>query len=102
MGSIDRASKAYRALIDEHNATGEVHLYLACCYFLLQMNDEADEQANKGPTCPLKNRLLFHLAHRKNDESKLMMYLQVLTDEREDQLSLAAMHYLRKIGRAHV
>ena len=43
----------------------------------------------------LKNRLLFHLAHKIDDQDKLMMRHQALTDTQEDQLSLAAIHYLR-------
>jgi hypothetical protein len=65
----------------------------------------------------LQNRLLFHLAHKLNDENKLMIYHQKLTDDMEDQvqshlqhacssfkctltvrpiqLSLASIHYLR-------
>eukprot|EP00961_Rhodomonas_salina_P187067 2526055-Rhodomonas_salina.1 len=40
--------------------------------------------------CPagrLQNRLLFHLAHKLNDENKLMIYHQKLTDDTEDQTS---------------
>jgi intraflagellar transport protein 56 len=43
----------------------------------------------------LKNRLLFHLAHKFGDEKKLMEQHQQLEDVLEDQLSLAAIHYLR-------
>uniref|UniRef100_A0A7S4HAM1 Intraflagellar transport protein 56 n=1 Tax=Guillardia theta TaxID=55529 RepID=A0A7S4HAM1_GUITH len=43
----------------------------------------------------LQNRLLFHLAHKRGDENKLMIYHQKLTDDTEDQLSLASIHYLR-------
>jgi intraflagellar transport protein 56 len=43
----------------------------------------------------LQNRILFHLAHKFNDESKLMRFHRNLTDSPEDQLCLAAIHYLR-------
>jgi len=49
----------------------------------------------QGPSTKLQTRILFHVAHKFNDESKLMMYHQQLTDSTEDQLSLAAIHYLR-------
>ncbi|CAN0268995.1 unnamed protein product, partial [Ectocarpus sp. 13 AM-2016] len=49
----------------------------------------------KGPECALKNRLLFHVSHKLLDENKLMTYHQKLSDTNEDQLSLAAIHYLR-------
>ena len=58
-------------------------------------HQEAEEKGLQGPACPLQNRLLFHLAHRLNDENKLMMHHQKLADTTLDQLSLASIHYLR-------
>jgi intraflagellar transport protein 56 len=49
----------------------------------------------QGPRSPLQTRILFHCAHKQNDESKLMQYHQQLTDSIEDQLSLASIHYQR-------
>lgn len=63
-----------------------VHLYLACCYFFLGMNQEADDEALKGPSCKLQNRLLFHLSQKFNDEKRLMGYHQSLQDVIEDQV----------------
>jgi hypothetical protein len=40
-----------------------------------------------GPSGRLQNRLLFHLAHKLNDENKLMIYHQKLTDDTEDQVT---------------
>ena len=59
------------------------------------MFSEAQAAATKGPEGPLQTRLLFHCAHRLNDENKLMTYHQKLSDSKEDQLSLAAIHYAR-------
>lgn len=53
------------------------------------------QEAHKGPDGGLKSRLLFHLAHRMNHESKLLMYHSKLSDTQEDQLSLAAIHFMR-------
>ena len=50
------------------------HLYKACCYYALLNFDEAKREAVKGPDCPLQNRLMFHIAHKKNDEKNLMTY----------------------------
>lgn len=71
------------------------HTYAACCFFYLAEYKVAEEHALKGPSSKLQTRILFHVAHKFNDESKLMMYHQQLTDSTEDQLSLAAIHYLR-------
>mmetsp|Transcript_65802 Transcript_65802/g.129159 ORF Transcript_65802/g.129159 Transcript_65802/m.129159 type:complete len:629 (-) Transcript_65802:161-2047(-) len=43
----------------------------------------------------LRTRLLFHLSHKVDDQEKLMLRHQELSDTQEDQLSLAAIHYLR-------
>ena len=44
---------------------------------------------------PLQTRILFHCAHKLNEENKLMTYHQQLTESIEDQLSLASIHYQR-------
>jgi intraflagellar transport protein 56 len=48
-----------------------------------------------GPKGRLQNRLLFHLAHKFGDESQVIHFHKSLQNIVEDQLSLAAMHYLR-------
>ncbi|KOX71475.1 Tetratricopeptide repeat protein 26 [Melipona quadrifasciata] len=68
---------------------------LACCYFYLGMYPEAQKILEDAPHSKLKNRLLFHLAHKMGNEAKLMEYHHMLEDVIEDQLSLASIHYLR-------
>jgi len=68
--------------------------------YFLQMYKQAESEAEQCNSdddnlVRLKNRLLFHIAHKHNEENKLMTYHQKLTDTKEDQLSLAAIHYLR-------
>ncbi|GLD96465.1 hypothetical protein PINS_up005148 [Pythium insidiosum] len=53
------------------------------------------KKATMGPAGALQNRILFHCAHKLGDEDKLLVYHQQLTSSKEDQLSLAAIHYLR-------
>eukprot|EP00607_Mallomonas_marina_P009965 CAMPEP_0182419776 /NCGR_PEP_ID=MMETSP1167-20130531/4144_1 /TAXON_ID=2988 /ORGANISM="Mallomonas Sp, Strain CCMP3275" /LENGTH=550 /DNA_ID=CAMNT_0024594863 /DNA_START=147 /DNA_END=1799 /DNA_ORIENTATION=- len=95
LGNFRRAEEAYKQLLFEHDVKPIVNLYLACCYFFEQMFEEAEAAAEKGPNDPLKNRLMFNIAHRMTDENKLMKYHQMLRDSKDDQLSLAAVHYLR-------
>jgi intraflagellar transport protein 56 len=95
LGNYRRAEDAYKELIEDHDPPPEVHLFLSCCYYFQQMYDEAEIESMKGPNSPLKNRLLFNVAHRKGDEDKLMAFHQNLRDKKDDQLCLAAMHYLR-------
>ena len=40
-------------------------------------------------------KVLFHTAHKRNDESAMMEQHQKVTDSVEDQLCLAAIQYLR-------
>ena len=95
LGNFRRAEEAYRTLIEDHSVPPQVYLYLSCCYFFQQMYDEAQSAADKGPNEPLKTRLMFNIAHRKGDETSLMQFHQNLRDKKEDQLCLAAVHYLR-------
>jgi intraflagellar transport protein 56 len=95
LGNFRRAEDAYKELLDAHDVSLEVHLFLACCYFYQQMYEEADKEAQKGPTCPLKNRILFNVSHRLGDETRLMDYHHNLKDDKFDQLCLAGVHYLR-------
>lgn len=95
IGDFQRALAAYTEVWDGVDPPQETHLYIACCQYYLQMYAEAEEEATEGPNCPLKMRVLFHVAHKMNNEQKLMEYHQQLTDTKEDQLCLAAIHYLR-------
>ena len=95
LGSFKRAEDAYKELLNAHDVGREIYLYIAACYFFQQMYEEAEREALRGPDIPLKTRLLFNIAHRTADEAKLMESHQQLKDQKEDQLSLAAVHYLR-------
>ncbi|KAJ3393901.1 Intraflagellar transport protein 56 [Entophlyctis sp. JEL0112] len=95
LGDYRKAMELYQNMLQDHNCDPLINLYLACCYFFLGMYKEADEAAQRGPTCKLQNRLLFHLSHKFKDEKRLMGYHQNLQDVIEDQLSLASIHYLR-------
>lgn len=81
--------------MNQIKSNGRTFLHIACCHFYLQQYAEAEEAAQKGTVCALQNRILFHCAHRLNNENNLMMRHQKLTDSKEDQLSLAAIHYAR-------
>lgn len=59
------------------------------------MYAEAREIIENEVPSDLKTRLNFHLSHKLGDEEALMVHHQQLQDVLEDQLSLAAIHYLR-------
>uniref|UniRef100_A0A8D2D3Y1 Intraflagellar transport protein 56 n=1 Tax=Sciurus vulgaris TaxID=55149 RepID=A0A8D2D3Y1_SCIVU len=85
----------YENATKEENCNPEVWVNLACTYFFLGMYKQAEAAGFKAPKSRLQNRLLFHLAHKFNDEKKLMNFHQNLQDITEDQLSLASIHYMR-------
>ncbi|KAL2087089.1 hypothetical protein ACEWY4_018148 [Coilia grayii] len=95
LGDHRRSMEEYKALTPKPDCPQEVWVYLGCALFFLGLYKEAEEAALKGPKCQLQNRLLFHLAHKFNDEKKLMGFHQNLEDITEDQLSLASIHYMR-------
>eukprot|EP00899_Mesostigma_viride_P026591 jgi/Mesvir1/7116/Mv09220-RA.1 len=94
-GEHAKALDIYKELLNEADPDPEWHIYSACCLFYMGRYKEAEEEALKGPHSQLQVRLLFHIAHKFNDETKLMTYHQQLTESTEDQLSLASIHYLR-------
>ena len=51
LGNFKRAEEAYRELLDAHEVTNAVYLYIACCYFYQQMFEEAEKIAEKGNAC---------------------------------------------------
>lgn len=76
----------------------DIKVYVACCQFYLGMYQESQATLEGLPAdykSSLKNRLSFHLALKLSDEKSLMKYHQDLQDVHEDQLCLAAVHYLR-------
>lgn len=73
----------------------ELHVYKACCLYALCNYDEARRECVKGVESPLYVRLMLHISHKKNDENSLMTYHYKIADSVEDQLCLAAIHYLR-------
>ena len=95
LGNFRRAEEAYKELLEAHDISSEIHLFLASCYFYQQDYELAEREAEKGPNNSLKTRLLFNIAHRTMDEAKLMTQHARLKDTKEDQMSLAAVHYLR-------
>ncbi|KAK2575113.1 hypothetical protein KPH14_008838 [Odynerus spinipes] len=95
LGDYKRAATVYENLRKKENVPVDLPTNLACCYFYLGMYPEAHKLLEEAPESKLKTRLLFHLAHKMGNESKLLEYHQMLQDVLEDQLSLASIHYLR-------
>ncbi|XP_076624547.1 tetratricopeptide repeat domain 26 [Colletes latitarsis] len=95
LGDYKRAATIYENLRKRDQTLVELPTNLACCYFYLGMYPESQKILEDAPDSKLKNRLMFHLAHKMGNESKLTEYHHMLQDVIEDQLSLASIHYLR-------
>ncbi|KAL6259593.1 hypothetical protein P5V15_009510 [Pogonomyrmex californicus] len=95
LGDYKRAATIYENLRKKDYVPPDVPTNLACCYFYLGMYPESQKILEEAKDSKLRTRLLFHLAHKMGNESKLMEYHQMLQDVIEDQLSLAAIHYLQ-------
>ncbi|GMH44171.1 hypothetical protein BSKO_12105 [Bryopsis sp. KO-2023] len=94
-GEHAKALEIYESLLERSDFDPLYYLYAAACHYYMGSMREAVEIAQKGPKCPLRTRILFHSHHKLGDETKLMECHHALTDSIEDQLSLAATHFLR-------
>lgn len=94
-GDYKRALTLYEHGNSVHPECKHLMVNLACCYFYLGMYNHSRDVLSAASASGLKNRLNFHLAHNLGDEAALMEHHQDLQDVLEDQLSLAAIHYLR-------
>ena len=94
-GAYDKALDSYTEALASAFAPGAARLHAAVCMFYLGQYKEAMDAAKRCEESQLYNRILFHASHRMGDEDALMQYHQKLADTKLDQLSLAAIHYLR-------
>ena len=79
MGEYRKAINIYDELLRKTD-DDDYHIFKACCYYALCLYDDAKREASKSKNeGPLQTRLLFHLAHKKNDEKSLMQYPQKLS-----------------------
>jgi intraflagellar transport protein 56 len=93
-GDYKKSLDIYEEAMKKENDLS-IHAYKACCLYALCQYPEAEEEAKLAPDSPLKTRILFHTAHKRNDESAMMTQHQKLSESKEDQLCLAAIQYLR-------
>jgi intraflagellar transport protein 56 len=94
LGNYKSALDQYQKLYDD-TPNKEVALNVGVCMFYLGLYEEAQKMVENLPESQLKVRLLFHLANKLFDDDRMMELHGALRDVIEDQLSLAALHYLR-------
>jgi intraflagellar transport protein 56 len=85
----------YDKLLKQEPEDTLLWLYISSCLYYNQEFAEAREAALQGPPCDSRTRLLFHIAHQINDEQGLYQAHSELVGTLENQLSLAAIHYMR-------
>lgn len=95
LGHYEEAINVYQQLLTNDPDDLLLNLYISSCYYYLGDYENAKNYANRGPSSDLRTRLLFHIAHKLNDEQELLQAHSQLIGTLENQLSLAAIHYLR-------
>ena len=82
-GDYKKAIHQYDELMRENDFDKNYHIYKATCLYALCLYDEAKRECLKGNESPLQTRLLFHIAHKKNDEKNLMTLHHKLGESKE-------------------
>lgn len=82
-------------MMHKPNYDKQLHIFKGCCHYALTNYEEARREANKGPENELQARLLYHVAQKKDDENAIMTHHYQMTDNIQDQLCMAGIHYLR-------
>jgi len=97
-GDYKKAMDTYDDLMRNHDYDRNLHLYKACCLYAECRYKDAKkecEKAGDNVDGSLYVRLMFHLSHKLGEETAIMNYHQQLTSSVEDELCIAALHYLR-------
>jgi intraflagellar transport protein 56 len=99
LGEYQKALDVYRELqklTQDAREKNLFHLYAASCLLYLGQPADAEKEAQYAPDDePLKARLMFHIAFKQNDESKLVQNHQKLSTSVEDRLTLASFHFMQ-------
>ena len=95
-GDFPKALQIYRNLTKKASYDLNIHTYIACCLYALTKYKEGLEEAKKGVPSELNNRVRFHLAFKLGDGNEVLETHQKLNQNSiPDELSLAALHYLK-------
>lgn len=95
MGDYNGAIDLYTKMLEKNPENTVINLYISSCHFYNKEYDEALSFAEKGPSCDYRTRLIFHIAHQRNDTDSLYEAHSQLIGTLDNQMSLGAIHYLR-------
>ena len=95
-GDFPSALEIYNNLMKKPNYDLNLHTYKACCLYALCKFKEGLEEAKKGLTSELNNRVKFHLAFKLGQGQEVIdAHSKLNQNSINDQLTLAALHYLK-------
>ncbi|KAH8420897.1 hypothetical protein KR222_008665, partial [Zaprionus bogoriensis] len=99
LGDYQQALNQYQEIRrSQSEREPQLELNVAVCMFYLGLYEEAQQLMEDVENTPLKQRLLFHLAHKLGDDQQWAQLREELISpvpSVEQQLSLASMHYMR-------
>ncbi len=95
IGQYEKSVSIYNELIRKQPNNKDLHLYKALCLYGMCQFQEARKEAIKSDESSLHIRLMYHISQKMSDDTSLMSYHHKLGEDEEDQLCLAAIHYLR-------
>ena len=94
-GQYSDSIEIYQNLLKQDPNDKLLYLYIASCHYYNQDYDLALENAKIGPDCDYKTRLLFHIYQQQHNEEKVLEAHSQMVGTLENQLSLAAIHFMR-------
>ena len=95
-GDFPSALEIYNNLMKKPNYDLNLHTYKACCLYALTKYKEGLEEAKKGISSELNNRVKFHLAFKLSQGQEVIdAHSKLNQNSIFDQLTLAALHYLK-------
>ena len=95
-GDFPSALEIYNNLMKKPNYDLNLHTYKACCLYALTKYKEGLEEAKKGISSELNNRVKFHLAFKLSQGQEVIdAHSKLNQNSIFYQLTLAALHYLK-------
>jgi intraflagellar transport protein 56 len=95
LGDYSAAMEVFVKLLEDDPDDDMLHLYIASCHFYNKDWEMAKAEAEKGPNCDLKSRLMMQITQQTADELQVFQWHSQLVGTLENQLSLASLHYIR-------
>ncbi len=100
MGQYENAQELYFNIVSNdsnvYDDDENVVINLAISYYHMCLFSEAEKVLEDTEESPLKNRLLYHLFNKQSNKEATVEKYQLLGQSKEDQLSIASMHFIQR------